>query len=375
MQNYRLLLLFLVIAGLTGDYFLLTAPPEPGPTPADAVRLEGALVARLPMATTNNAVASLEIGGRPYLYSFSGLGAGKQRSDIHSRAFAVDLATGDIEVLGRLVPGAKDRLASIAVGLHDRVFIFGGYTVGADGSEISTPEVYAFDPVTRAYQARAPMPLPVDDTVAFAYADRYIYLVSGWHDDGNVADVQVFDSWQDRWFAATPYPGRPVFGHAGGIVGNRFVIADGVAVRGRDAAGRRQFGISETAWLGVIDPADPSVIRWQALPPHPGPGLYRMAAVGSQRLGLVIFAGGSPNPYNFNGIGYNGEPSEPSTLVFAYDPASGAWSELGRKPVATMDHRGLLEVGDNFYTLGGMLAGQQVSEQVLSFRLRGLDQD
>lgn len=364
----------MVIAGLVGDYFLLRSTPGSEPAARLTSSLEGAQSSILPMATANNAVATLEVNGTPYLYSFSGLGPGKTRDDIHSRAFAVNLENGDLEVLG-LVPGGKDRLASVAVGLYDRVFIFGGYTVGADGSEISTPEVFAFDPVTRAYQARAPMPLPVDDTVAFAYADRYIYLVSGWHDDGNVADVQVFDSWQDRWFAATPYPGRPVFGHAGGIVGNRFVIADGVAVRGRDAAGRRQFGISETAYLGVIDPADPSVIRWQALPPHPGPGLYRMAAVGSERLGLVIFAGGSPNPYNFNGIGYNGEPSEPSTLVFAYDPASGAWSELGRKPVATMDHRGLLEVGDNFYTLGGMLAGQEVSDRVLSFRLRGLDQD
>ena len=374
MQKYRLLLILMVIAGLAGDYYLLTAPEEPGPKNADAVMLEGAVVSRLPISTTNNAVASLEVKGVEYLYSFSGLGAGKARSDIHARAFAVNLQNGDVEVLG-LVPGGKDRLASIAVGLFDRVFIFGGYTVAEDGSEISTPEVFAFDPAIRAYQVRAPMPVPVDDTVALAYANRYIYLVSGWHDDGNVADVQVFDSWQDRWFAATPYPGRPVFGHAGGIVGNRFVIAGGVAVLGRDAAGQRQFGISEAAHLGVIDPADPAVIRWQALPPHPGPALYRMASVGSERLGLVIFAGGSPNPYNYNGLGYDGLPSEPSSLVFAYDPASGAWSVLGRKPVATMDHRGLLEAGEYFYTVGGMLAGQIVSDQVLSFRLGGLDKD
>lgn len=375
MQKYRLILLIMVIAGLVGDYFLLTARPEPGPGRPDGAMLEGAVISRLPMATTNNAVASLEIGGVAYLYSFSGLGAGKQPGDIHSRAFAVDLASGNVEVLGGLVPGGKDRLASIAVGLGDLIFIFGGYTVAEDGSEVSSPEVFAFDPVSRGYQARAPMPLPVDDTLAFAYAGRYIYLVSGWHDEGNVADVQVYDSREDRWLKATPYPGAPVFGQAGGIVGNRFVIADGVAVLGRDVAGRRQFGISEAAWLGVIDPGDPSVIRWQALPPHPGPALYRMAAVGSERLGLVIFTGGSPNPYNYNGIGYDGEPSEPSNLVFAYDPASGAWSALGRKPVATMDHRGLLEAGDKFYTIGGMGTGQQVSDQVLSFRLRGPERD
>lgn len=358
----------MVIAGLVGDYFLLRSTPGPEPAATLPSSLEGAQSSILPMATANNAVATLEVNGTPYLYSFSGLGPGKTRDDIHSRAFAVNLENGDLEVLG-LVPGGKDRLASIAVGLYDRVFLFGGYTVGEDDSEVSTPEVFAFDPVTGEYQARAPMPTPVDDTLAFAYANRYIYLVSGWHDDGNVTEVQVFDSWEDRWFAATPYPGAPVFGHAGGIVGNRFVITDGVAVLGRDAAGRRRFGISAAAYLGVIDPGDPSVIRWQALPRHPGPGLYRMAAVGSERLGLVIFAGGSPNPYNFNGIGYDGLPSEPSAMVFAYDPAAGEWLELGRKPVATMDHRGLLESGDNFYTIGGMGTGQEVSDQVLSFRL------
>ena len=374
MQKYRLLLILMVIAGLAGDYYLLRSTPGPEPAATLTSTLEGAQSYTLPMATANNAVATLEVNGTPYLYSFSGLGPGKTRHDIHSRAFALDLESGNVEVLG-LVPGGKDRLASIAVGLFDRIFIFGGYTVAEDGSEVSTPEVFAFDPVTGEYQARAPMPLPVDDSLAFAYADRYIYLVSGWHDDGNVADVQVYDSREDRWFAATPYPGAPVFGQAGGIVGHRFVIADGVAVLGRDAAGRRQFGISEAAYLGIIDPQDPALIRWQALPKHPGPGLYRMAATGSERLGLVIFAGGSPNPYNFNGIGYDGVPSEPSALVFAYDPAAGAWLELGRKPVATMDHRGLLEVGEYFYTIGGMGTGQIVSDQVLSFRLRGLETD
>ena len=39
------------------------------------------------------------------------------------------------------VPGAPGRLASIAVGLFDRVFIFGGYTVAEDGAEVSTREV------------------------------------------------------------------------------------------------------------------------------------------------------------------------------------------------------------------------------------------
>jgi hypothetical protein len=374
MQKYRIFLMILVIAGLAGDYYLLQSPPEALAAGAGTATLDGELVSSLPIATANNAVATLEVGGVPYLYSFSGLGAGKKSTDIHSRAFAVNLENGDIEVLPPL-PGGKDRLASIAVGLHDRIFIFGGYTVSEDHTEVSTPEVFAFDPVTRQYQARAPMPVPVDDTVAFAYANRYIYLVSGWHTDGNVADVQVLDTWEDRWFAATPYPGAPLFGHAGGIVDNRFVIVDGVAVLGHNAEGQRQFGITQAAYLGVIDPEDPANIRWQALPAHPGAALYRSAAVGSEALGQIIFAGGSTNPYNITGMGYNGEPSPPAAVVFAFDPEAGVWLEYGNKPVATMDHRGLLEARGTFYTLGGMLADQKVTDQVLSFRLPGSKKD
>ena len=38
------------------------------------------------------------------------------------------------------------------------------------------------------------MPVPVDDSVALSYKERYIYLISGWHNDGNVNLVQVYDT-------------------------------------------------------------------------------------------------------------------------------------------------------------------------------------
>jgi N-acetylneuraminic acid mutarotase len=322
---------------------------------------------QLPIAVANNAVAGLEIDGTPHLFSFSGLGAGKTHSDVTSAAFSVDLRAGTVTRLAD-VPGGKDRLASVAVGLYDRIFIFGGYTVAADGSEISTPEVYAFNPDDGSYQRRADIPTPVDDTIAFAYANRYIYLVSGWHNDGNVTNVQVLDTWEDRWFPATEYPGTPVFGHAGGIVGNTIVTADGVGVVGVED-GRRQFAIVDRAYKGTIDPEDPSDITWKAVSAHPGAPLYRMAAVGSEAEGIVVFAGGSDNPYNFDGIGYNGEPSKPTARVFAFDPTTDSWDEFAAKPVATMDHRGLVAFDGVFRTIGGMVPGQTVTSRISPFTL------
>ncbi|MCH8861286.1 MAG: galactose oxidase [Proteobacteria bacterium] len=349
---------------------LVSCSQLPRSQPGEQAGEQPGVLTVMPEALSNNAVAALMVRGHPMLYSFSGLGAGKTRADITSSAYAYDI---DADTWTRLpdIPGNRHRLASVAVGLNDRVFLFGGYTVAEGGTEVSTPEVYAFNPLTNEYQPRADMPVPVDDAVAFAYAGRYIYLVSGWHDTGNVADVQVLDTREDRWFAATPYPGAPVFGHAGGVVGNRIVIADGVKVTGV-VDGRRQFGISDETWMGIIDPGNPAIIRWQALAAHPGKPLYRMAATGSARLGSVVFVGGSENPYNFNGMGYNGQPSEPSGRALVFDLGRAGWSATDF-PTPTMDHRGLPEIDGVFYVIGGMRTGQEVSGNVHSLEFQETD--
>jgi N-acetylneuraminic acid mutarotase len=212
------------------------------------------------------------------------------------------------------------------------------------------------------------MPVPVDDSVALLYQNRYIYLISGWHDTDNVNLVQFYDTETDHWFEATPYPGAAVFGHAGGIVGNRMVIADGTRVVAGETNRRHRFVISNECFLGSIDPEDPARIDWKALPAHPGMPLYRMAAVGTVLdVDRVVFAGGTDNPYNYNGVGYNGVPSEPSPRIFAFNLDRNEWEELGALEVATMDHRALLQVGSEFVIVGGMVAGQRVTDRVGTF--------
>lgn len=356
-------ILFLAVIGAVVFY-----PDEAEYIPAET--LPGGVSAHLLDPTTNNAVAGAVIDGQPYLFSFSGLGQGKTRVDIQSLAYEVNIDeqfSTDIPS----VPGNEGRLAGIAATVGNVIYLLGGYTVGPDGDEVSTPEVFAYDPIQKTYAEKAPIPVPVDDTVALVYRDRFIYLVSGWHNDGNVADVQVYDTAEDRWFAATPYPGSPVFGHAGGIAGNRFVVTDGVAVAGLDEEGRRQFAATDEAYLGTIDPDDPAIIEWNQLPPHPGNPLYRMAAAGVPEKTLVVFAGGSDNPYNYDGIGYDGRPSHPSASVFGFDIVLKEWRVYGHKPLATMDHRGMVKVGDRFYILGGMGENQEVIDTVSWFSLVG----
>jgi N-acetylneuraminic acid mutarotase len=332
------------------------------PAPADEP------IPDLPGPVANNAVAQIRVGDRHILVSLMGLGAGKTWKDVIGSAHRLTVGQDAWEPLPP-VPGSGGRLAGTAVGIGEKVYVFGGYTVGSDGSELSVELVHRLDPLTGEYEELASMPVPVDDAVSLVHRGRFIYLVSGWHDSGNVNLVQVYDSREDRWFQATPFPGDPVFGHAGGIVGRRLVICDGVGIR-TPVGRRRSFGAVSACYAGTIDADNPARIDWKRLTHHGGPGMYRMAAAGSRRLGMIVFAGGSDNPYNYDGVGYDGNPSSPSARVFGFDLAGDGWRELGELPEASMDHRGLLEIGAEFLILGGMRAGQAVSPGVIRFRLQ-----
>ena len=73
----------------------------------------------------------------------------------------------------------------------------------------------------------------------------------------------------------------------------------------------------------------------------------------------IVFVGGSNNPYNYNGIGYNGMPSEPSNQIWRYNIKTAQW-QITTTDTVTMDHRALLELNGELFTLGGMGKKQQV---------------
>jgi N-acetylneuraminic acid mutarotase len=322
----------------------------------------------LPEAHANNAVAALVLDGKNYIMSFAGLKRGKTWKDTSKSAYMLRLGQKGWEKLPD-IPVADGRLAASAEGVNGKVYLFGGYTVAEDGSEVSTPEVFAFDPIQKTYTRVADMPTPVDDMVTFVYQSRYIYLVSGWHNDGNVSLVQIYDTHLDAWQRGTDYPGTPVFGHAGGIVGNQFVIADGVAVVGKDENGRRIFDTVNEGWMGTIDPNDPSKISYKKLPQLPGRGHYRMAAAGDAYREQVIFMGGTPTAYNYNGIGYSGKPAEASEHMYAWSFAKDNWLLLEDRPVRSMDHRGMVKVDDVWWTVGGLNKDREVTGAVLAEKL------
>lgn len=318
----------------------------------------------LPYPVSNHAVAVTSQKDKKQFYVFNGLTGDKTHAGVTKQAWVYkDDQWQKLEV--PLLQ--KPVLASVAVTINNDVYLFGGYTVAADHSEVSVPNVWQVNGDTLEWTALPAMPMPVDDSVALVYQKRYIYLISGWHDVDNVNLVQVFDTLNKTWHQASPFPLPPVFGHAGGIIEKQMVVCDGVKVIW-ETDKKKRFEPSPACAIGVINEHDHLIIDWHKIPHHSGVASYRMAAASGDES-QFIFVGGSDNPYNFNGIGYNGQPSSPSDAVRIYDSSSQKWQIIKNKIPATMDHRGLLKDGDRFIIMGGMKANQTLSPQVMTFKL------
>ena len=330
--------------------------------------IETEVLPALIQPASNNAVTLVEAQDGPYLYSFLGLGSGKAWQDISNRAAVLKPGAKNWTEL-EPVPGKAGRLAASAISVGGAAWLFGGYTVAADGSEESISGVYRVRPGEMQLQWVTDMPVPVDDAVLLNYQDRYIYLVSGWHDLGNVNLVQVLDTHKMQWTQATPWPGAPVFGHSGGISAGQMLVCDGVRIQYPADDSPRQFLSSDECWQGNIDKENHRKINWQSVASHPGAARYRMAATGDD-YNRVVFAGGSSNPYNFNGVGYNGVPSKAEASVFSYSFKTGEWQNHGELPAATMDHRGLPYSDGWYYVIGGMQNNQTVVPTVYRFSLK-----
>jgi N-acetylneuraminic acid mutarotase len=316
----------------------------------------------LPAPVSNNAVAILHQGRDSKVFSFMGIGLKKTWDAITNQAFQMDLSTGKWKEM-RSVPGVAGRLAASAAALREQVFLFGGYVVDGQGGEITVPDLNVFVPVDNRWYRGEDIPVAVDDSVLGVYHDRYIYLVGGWSKTDAVRNVQVYDTEKNKWMQATPIPGTPVFGHAGAIVGETIVYVDGAY---KNPSGPNpKYVTSSECWMGKIAKGDIAKIAWTKLPAHPGNARYRIAAGASEKEGKIYFSGGTDNPYNYNGAGYNGQPAEPSPATFALNVRSGKWETISENtPDPTMDHRGLLVTRRGLVIVGGMEKGQQVSAQV-----------
>ncbi len=222
----------------------------------------------MPAAGFGNAVASLKSGFE--LFSIMGLGPRKTWDDVTNKVYVMTLAHPKWHE-GRPVPGVAGRLGASAAGAKGQIVLMGGSVVDAQGEEIIVPDVNVYID-ERRWNRGKDIPVPVDRAVVGVEHERFVYLIGGRSSNGPVNNVQVYDVEKDSWTQATPFPGTPVFGLAGGVADGAIVIVDGAKP---GPAGGPRYVASDECWLGKIDKKDPYKIEWSKLPAASRSGALR----------------------------------------------------------------------------------------------------
>lgn len=315
----------------------------------------------MPGASSSNAVAALKNGIE--VYSLMGVGPKKTWDDISNKMYVLRFKTGKWTA-GPPVPGVAGRLGASAVGVRGQVFLFGGYTVDGQGNEYTVGDVNSFVAEEHRWYRGADIPVPVDSVVIGMNHDRYVYLIGGRSKNGPVNNVQVYDAEKNVWSQGTPFPGTPVFGHAGGLADDTIVIVDGAK---KNPAAGNPYVASDECWMGKIDHKDPNKIEWSKLPPHPGSGRFGVVAGAGEHDRRIVFSGGTTTPHNFKGLDYDGKLAEFSPVTFVFEVHGSRWDTIAEDTFdVRADSQGILSTPLGPLILGGMLKNGAVSARVLA---------
>lgn len=317
----------------------------------------------MPESVSNNAVTAATINGIPYVYSFAGIDSTKIWSGIHLKGFRYNTATDTWQS----IPPLPDVLGKVAAGANtvkNKIYIIGGYNVFPNGNEVSSAKTHIFDPETNSYLPDgAPIPIAIDDHVQAVWRDSLIFVVTGWSDNQNVTNVQVYNPSTDSWSVGTPVPNNTnyrVFGASGMIIGDTIYYGGG-------ARYASNFPPTNYIRKGYIDPSNPTNITWSntSMPLSRG---YRMAAI--ELGGKGHWIGGSYQTYNYNGIAYNGSGGVPALdRVVTYSPSTGVLTEEVGSIPAVMDLRGIAQISlDESIIAGGMMGNQEVTNAVFKLK-------
>ncbi len=314
----------------------------------------------MPAAVSNNAVA--ELNGGLDVYSLMGIGPKKNWDDITNKVYVLHLRSAKWSE-GRPVPGVAGRLGASAIGVKNHLYVFGGFVVDGKGDEMTVGDVNAYLPDERRWYRAEDIPVPVDSAVIGMDHDRFIYLVGGRSKKGPVNNVQVYDMEKNVWSQATPFPGSPVFGHAGAIAEGEIVFVDGAKKNPAEGA---PYVPSDECWLGKIDRKDPNKITWSKLPAHPGSARFGIVAGAREKDKRVLFSGGSPSLHNYKGMDAEGKPVEVSDVTFDYDLHAHKWETVAEDTFdSRMDSRGVLSTPVGEMVLGGMVKNTAVTARAV----------
>lgn len=319
----------------------------------------------MPKAISNNAVVAKTVNGIPYVYSFAGIDSSKLYSGIGLDAFRYNTITDTWDSIPPLPDPAGGKIAASASVIDSLIYIIGGYHVLANDDEISSNKIHRYNPETNTYLTDgADIPVPIDDQVQGVWRDSLIYVITGWSQNRNVINVQIYNTATDSWSVGTPVPTQDryrSFGSTGVIVGNTIFYFGGAS-----SNGVRNFPVQNTLRIGIIDSNDATQIAWSDTILDTNLVGYRMAC--SLIQGNIHWIGGSNRTYNYDGISYaNGSGVQPNNRNLYLDPKTLKWdTDTSSTTPFPMDLRSAGEVNaTTLYLAGGMEMNQKVSNKML----------
>jgi len=321
-------------------------------------------MAPMPERVTNNAVAAGFINRDSFVFTFGGLDYTKKYSGIHLRSYKYNINMDQWAQIPSL-PDTLGKIATSASRVGNIIYIMGGYYVFQDGTELSSNKVHRYNIENNRYlEDGIPIPLQIDDQVQAVWKDSLIYLITGWSDTENQPNVQIYNPALNSWMVGDPIPDNhqyKSFGASGVIIGDTIYYFGG-------AAYQKFYPAQNQLRIGVINPKDPSEIKWSIKILKEDLFGYRTAATAVNEI--VYWIGGSQITYNYNGIAYNGTGGvEPSNHCISYNTEIGQW-EIQSNLNVPMDLRNLAEISSTIkYIVGGIEKGQKVSNKILKLTL------
>jgi len=318
-------------------------------------------MADLPEPVSNNAVTGFTKNNQNFIYSFGGIDSTKSYDGIHGKVFKAEKGAATWLSLGNW----PDSLGKIGVGastVKNKIYIIGGYSVDSVGNEVSSNRVHIFDPLTDTFLADgAPIPIAIDDHVQAVFKDSLIYVITGWSNTGNVADVQIYNPALNVWSVATSVPNNNnymAFGATGTIVGNTIYYSGG-------ASTGLNFPIANVLRKGIIDSLDPTAITWS----HnfdTKAGVYRGLMI--NRTSDAILNLGAKETYNYDGLSYSANlgvsPVDSASYFVLRTFSDMLQSDYCSNIPKLMDLRGYASFGNfSIAIAGGMEENQKVSKK------------
>lgn len=315
----------------------------------------------MPAAVASNAVATLR-GGLD-VYSLMGIGPKKAWDDITNKVYVLRLSSAKWSE-ARPVPGVGGRLGASAVGVKGQIFVFGGYLIDGKGGQYTVPDVNAYVPDNRRWYRAEDIPIGVDNAAIGVNQNRYVYLIGGRSQSGPVNNVQLYDVEKNIWSQATPFPGSPVFGLAGGLGDDTIVIVDGA--KKNPAGSGVPYVPSDECWVGKIDKKDPNKIQWSKIPPHPGPAHFGIVAGAGEKDRRIVFSGGTAKVHDFKGMDEDGKPAEFSAFTFDFDVHTNRWETISEDTFdVRSDTHGIVSTPIGMLIVGGLVKNTAVTARAV----------